>query len=85
MAFTIDQVNTQFDNLQAALTKGFAAWKAEVAALKAQIAAGSPVTQAQLDALGAKGDALLAAVTNFDINTPDNPIIPPTPSVVPAP
>jgi uncharacterized protein YlxW (UPF0749 family) len=37
---------------------------AEIAALKAQIAAGTPVTQEQLDSLDAKADSILASLSS---------------------
>lgn len=82
MAFTIDQINTQFDNLQAAVVAEQARVTADISALKAQIAAGVPVTQEQMDALGAKMTALTDSVGTFDINTPAPPVIEPTPPVV---
>jgi len=79
---TIDEVNIQFDNLQAAVTKEQADLKAYIQGLKDQIAAGIPITQAQLDALGAKASGLADAVTQFDINTTE-PVIP-VPAIPPA-
>jgi hypothetical protein len=85
MSFTIDQVNKQFDDLQAAVTAEQARVTDDIAALKAQIAAGSPVTQAQLDAIGDRMTNIISAVSNFDINTPAPPVIPPSPPVAVAP
>jgi hypothetical protein len=79
---TIDDVNAQFDTLQAAVTKEEADVTTYVAALKAQVAAGGPVTQAQLDALGAKFSGITNTVTQFDINTTAPPA--PVPPIPPA-
>lgn len=80
---TIDDLNTAFDALQAAFAKEETDVTAYVASLKAQIASGVPVTQDQLDALGAKFVGLNAMVTNFDINTTAPPV-PPAPLPTPA-
>jgi len=74
----ITGVNAQFDLLQAAFTKASADSSKFIADLKAQVAAGSPVTQAQLDALGTNLTQLTAAVTQFDINNTE-PVVVPTP------
>ena len=73
---TIDEVNAQFDNLQAAVTKAEADLTAFIQSIKDQIAAGVPVTQAQLDALGANIKALADGVNQFDINTTAPPSVP---------
>lgn len=78
----ISEVNAQFDNLQAAVTTAETDLTAYINGLKAQIAAGVPITQAQLDALGANVQALAASVTQFDINTTAPPT--PVPPVPPA-
>jgi len=74
---TIDEVNAQFDDLQAAVGTAETNITAYVKTLKDQIAAGSPVTAAQLDALGAGLAGLAKGVREFDINTTAPPAIPP--------
>lgn len=71
---TIQEVNSQFDDLQAAVVKEEADVTTFIAAVKAQ---GGVVTQEQLDALGAKFTGLKDMVTNFDINTTAAPVPPP--------
>ncbi len=84
MAFSIDDINKQFDDLQAAVTKEESDVTTFIAGLKAQIAAGSPVTQDQLDALSAKITGLSSMVGNFDVNTVTPPVAPaPLPPVTP--
>jgi uncharacterized coiled-coil protein SlyX len=73
---TIDEVNAQFDNLQAAVNKAEADLTAFIQTLKDQIAAGVPITQAQLDALGSNIKALADGVAQFDINTTSPPSVP---------
>ncbi len=75
---TIDSLNTQFDDLQAAVVKEQADVKAYIDSLKAQVAAGTAVTQEQLDALSAKATGIKDMVTQFDINNSQ-------PAVTPAP
>jgi len=70
---TIDEVNAQFDNLQAAFTKAATDASQYITDLKAQVAAGTPVSQAQLDALGANLAALTDQVATFDINNTEPP------------
>ncbi len=78
---TIDEVNAQFDNLQAAVTKEQGDIATFIQGLKDQIAAGIAVTPAQLDALGAKLTGLTDSVAQFDINTTAPPIpVPPIPA-----
>lgn len=75
---TIDSLNQQFDDLQAAVAKEEADVTTFIAALKAQVGSGVAVTQAQLDALSAKFTGLNSMVANFDVNTtaPPNPPAP---------
>ena len=79
---TIDEVNAQFDDLQAAVATAETNITAYIKTLKDQIAAGIPITQAQLDALGAGLTGLAKGVRDFDINTTTPPVVPP---VEPAP
>lgn len=58
-------INAALDQLSADLTNKFAALTKEITDLKAAVAAGSPITQAQLDSLLAKVQAADAAVTGF--------------------
>ena len=44
--------------------------------LKAQVAAGVPITQAQLDALGSNLTTLTSAVATFDINNTEPAVVP---------
>jgi hypothetical protein len=82
---TIDQVNAQADALEAAQTQAFTDASKYIADLKTQVAAGGPVTQAQLDTLGNHLAALTATTTAFDINNTEPVIpIPPIQPVVPA-
>lgn len=76
---TITEVNAQFDTLQASFNQAATDASKYIADLKAQVASGAPVTQAQLDALGANLQGLNAAVQQFDINNTE-PVIP-----IPAP
>lgn len=76
---TIDQVNAQFDDLQAAVATTETDLTTFIQGLKDQLAAGVPITQAQLDALGAGITGLAASVRQFDINTTAPPV--PAPSV----
>ena len=77
---TIDEVNSQFDALQAAFNKAATDASTYITDLKAQVAAGTPVTQAQLDALGGNLTALNSAVQTFDINNTEPPaVVPPVP------
>ncbi len=79
---TIDEVNAQFDNLQTAVATAESDLTAFINGLKAQVAAAVPITQAQLDALGAGVSGLAASVTQFDINTTTPPT--PVPPIPPA-
>jgi len=81
MSFSIEQINQQFDTLQQAVADEQARVTKDIAALKAQVASGTAVTQAQLDALGAKMVAVTDSVANFDINTPAPPVVAPTPPI----
>lgn len=76
---TIDDLNTQFDALQAAFSKAAADAGQYITDLKAQLAAGVQVTQAQLDALGAKFADLNTQVATFDINNTEPPVVVPPP------
>lgn len=76
---TIDEVNSQFDDLQSAVNKFGADSASVITSLKAQISAGTPVTPAQLTALGARFKAVTDAVNAFDINTTDSPVVPDAP------
>jgi hypothetical protein len=82
---TIDEVNAQFDALQAAFNKAATDAGKYITDLKAQVAAGTPVTQAQLDALGGNLTALNTAVQQFDINNTEPPVIVPPPPPPPPP
>ncbi len=74
---TIDEVNGQFTDLQGAVGDAESHLTAYIQGLKDQIAAGVPITQAQLDALGAGVTALAGNVRSFDINTTAPPTPPP--------
>jgi len=76
---TIDELNAQFAALQAAFTKAAADASQFITDLKAQVAAGTPVTQAQLDALGANMAALTTQVQTFNINNTEPPAPVPAP------
>lgn len=76
---TIDEVNAQYDNLQAAILKEEADVIAFIAKVKAN---GGVVTQGQLDALGQKFMDTAKMVTDFDINTTADPS-PPAPLPTP--
>lgn len=54
----------------------------DINALKAQIANGTPVTQADLDAVTAAQTAALSGIANID---PANPVPPPVPTPTPIP
>jgi hypothetical protein len=83
--FTIDMVITQSGILQGALTQAFADGAKYVTDLKAQLAAGTPVTQAQLDQLGNQFAAMTTATQAFDVaNTEPVAPIAPLPPVAPA-
>ncbi len=59
------ELQTDLDTIAAAVTKVAAlvtSQAATITALQAQLAAGSPVTQAQLDALKAEADTIVAAL-----------------------
>lgn len=61
------------DTLQADAGTAFASLATQIEDLKAQLASGTPVTQAQLDALGATIDAqsaILLAITTDVADTP---------------
>lgn len=81
--FTIDQVITQQGILATAQLKAFNDAASFITKLKAQVAAGNPVTQAQLNGLGAGFDALITATNDFDV-TNSEPVLP-IPPIVPAP
>lgn len=79
---TIDEINQQFTDLQNAFNKAATDASTYINDLKAQVAAGTPVTQAQLDALGANLTALTSQVVDFDVNNTEPPA--PVPPVPPA-
>jgi len=79
---TIEEVNAQFVILQASFDKAAADASQYITSLKAQVAAGVPITQAQLDALGNNLTALNATVQQFDINNTEPPVT--VPGVPPA-
>lgn len=81
---TIDEVSAQADALEAAQVKAFADAGTYISDLKAQVANGVPVTQGQLDSLGAHLAAMTASTTAFDV-TNTEPVIPIPPPVVVAP
>ncbi len=60
-------INAALDQLSADLTNKFATLTKEITDLKAQVAAGNPITQAQLDSLLAKVQAADASVTSFRV------------------
>ncbi len=60
-------INAALDQLSADLTNKFATLTKEITDLKAQVAAGNPITQAQLDSLLAKVQAADASVTSFSV------------------
>lgn len=72
---TITDLQTAIDSLQGAVTTLATDVNNSIAALKAQIAAGSPVTQADLDAVTAKVQSILSAVQAEDATV--NPPTPP--------
>jgi len=78
---TIQEVLQQFEDLKAAFTLAATDVAAYVAKLKAQVAAGTAVTQEQLDTLGAGMAALKTQVTTFDVNNSEPPV--PVPPIVP--
>ena len=61
----LDAINAAVDTLTSDLTAKFAALTTEITDLKAQVAAGSPITQAQLDSLLAKVQAADTTVNQF--------------------
>ena len=66
------------DALQSGAADAFAALSAQIDELKAQIGAGTPISQEQLDALGAAADAqaaALAAITQDVADTPLPPVV----------
>ena len=73
---TIDEVNAQFDQLQAAFAKAATDASTYITDLKAQVAVGVPITQAQLDALGSNLTTLTSAVATFDINNTEPAVVP---------
>ena len=76
---TIDQVNQQYDDLQAAVDKEHSDLTTYIQGLKDQLTRGNPVTQAQLDALSARITGTTKMVQDFDINTTQPPAPPTTP------
>lgn len=81
--FSIDQVIQQQGILAAAQLKAFNDASAFITKLKAQVAAGTPVTQAQLNGLGAGFTALITATQDFDV-TNSEPVAPIPPIVASA-
>jgi len=77
---TIQEVDDQFTALQTAFAKAATDSSTYINDLKAQLAAGSPVTQAQLDALGSNITNLNAAVQAFDIQNTEPPVVVPPPA-----
>lgn len=78
----ITGLQTTVDTVQAAAVVAFADLSAQISDLQAQLGAGTPVSQADLDALGANLDtqaAALAAVTQDVTDTPIPPVSAPTP------
>jgi len=73
---TFQDVLDQFDILQTAVTTEETDVTNYVAGLKAQIAAGSPVTPAQLDAFVTKQKGLTNMVSTFDLQTTAPPVVP---------
>lgn len=73
--FTIDQVIAQNGILASALTQAFGDAGKYIIDLKAQVAAGNPVTQDQLNTLGASLTAMTAATQAFDV-TNTEPVAP---------
>ena len=66
---SVDELSAKLDAIPPVLDAIQAdeeAQKVEIQALKDQIAAGTPVTQEQLDSLNAKADAVLARVQGID-------------------
>lgn len=61
----LDPINAALDQLTTDLGTKFAALTTEITDLKAQVAAGSPITQAQLDSLLAKVTSADATVNAF--------------------
>jgi len=78
---TIQEVLQQFADLKAAFDEAATDVAAYVTKLKAQVAAGTAVTQEQLDALGTGMAALKTQVTTFDVNNSEAPIV--VPPIVP--
>lgn len=79
---TFDDLNAQFDDLQAAVTKEETDVQAYIDSLKAQLASGAPVTVAQLTALSTKFAGVKTMVTGFDLNNSVPPVVPaPLPTV----
>ena len=70
---TIDELNAKLDSIPPVLDAIVAdeqALSAEIQALKDQIAAGTPVSQAQLDALHDKADGILQRLQGIDASVP---------------
>lgn len=70
---TVDELNAKMDAIPPVLdaieadTNGL---KAQIQTLSDQIAAGTPVTQAQLDALTIKADSILSRTQSIDASVP---------------
>jgi predicted nucleic acid-binding Zn-ribbon protein len=67
----LDAMNPKLD----AIAADAQAQKVEIQALKDQIAAGTPVTQEQLDSLDAKADSVLNRLGSIDDSVP-GPVVP---------
>jgi hypothetical protein len=77
---TEQELEKQAQDLEDAQVKAFGDAGSFIANLKIQVANGSPVTQAQLDALGAHLKAMTDTTVAFDIaNTEPPVVIPPLP------
>jgi hypothetical protein len=84
--FSIDEVQAQETILENLQVKAFSDAGAYITALKAQVAAGSPVTPAQLDVLFNHLKATSDATVAFDTaNSAPPAVIPPLPPPPPPP
>jgi len=72
----ITALQNTVDAVQDAAATAFAGLTTQIADLKAQLASGTPVSQAQLDALGATVDAQKAALDAVNQDVTDTPIPP---------
>lgn len=81
----LDALTTEIGGNVDIVVTNEAAQLAEIQALKAQVAAGSPVTQEQLESLGAKTEARVSAMQAVSahlktVANPNNPT-PPAPPI----